>query len=193
MPPWPPYQGFALHPLGALSGPKTPRPIILHPPFLIPGYGPVITYQCLSSTRLPLVTHVPVSNAVCLFVFFHPTVTFFNHLKTSPLPVKDYKFWPMPLSKESSLACHTYCDTGLMKLNLHTANQTEKFNFNNLLSCKCLKLAIYRHCFIRSAWEEIKCINFHLVVSKRNNSSDNCFLKHSMHTGNTTKCFQMLV
>ena len=129
----------------------------------------------------------------CLFAVFRPTREFFNHLKTSPLPVKDYKFWPMPLSKESSLACHTYCDTGLMKLNLHTANQTEKFNFNNLLSCKCLKLAIYRHCFIRSAWEEIKCINFHLVVSKRNNSSDNCFLKHSMHTGNTTKCFQMLV
>ena len=28
-----PYQGFALDPLGALSGPP--------PPFLIPGYGPV--------------------------------------------------------------------------------------------------------------------------------------------------------
>ena len=38
--PWPPYQGFALDPLGALSGPQTLRPIILHPPFLIPGYGP---------------------------------------------------------------------------------------------------------------------------------------------------------
>ena len=35
-----PYHGFALDPLGALSGPQTPRPIILHPPFLIPGYGP---------------------------------------------------------------------------------------------------------------------------------------------------------
>ena len=34
--------GFALDPLGALSGPQTPRPIILHPPFLIPGYGPVL-------------------------------------------------------------------------------------------------------------------------------------------------------
>ena len=32
---------FALDPLGALSGPKTPRLIILHPPpFLIPGFGP---------------------------------------------------------------------------------------------------------------------------------------------------------
>ena len=39
--PWPPYQGLALDPMGALSGPQTPRPIILHPPpFLIPGYGP---------------------------------------------------------------------------------------------------------------------------------------------------------
>ena len=37
-----PYQGFALDQLGALSGPQTPRSIILHPPFLIPGYGPVI-------------------------------------------------------------------------------------------------------------------------------------------------------
>ena len=27
-----PYQGFALDPLGALSGSQTPRPIILHPP-----------------------------------------------------------------------------------------------------------------------------------------------------------------
>ena len=26
---------------GATSGPQTLRPIILHPPFLIPGYGPV--------------------------------------------------------------------------------------------------------------------------------------------------------
>ena len=38
--PPPPYQGFALIPLGALSGPQIPRPIILHPPFLIPNYGP---------------------------------------------------------------------------------------------------------------------------------------------------------
>ena len=37
------YQGFALDPLGALSVPQTPRPIILHPPFLIPGYGPVLS------------------------------------------------------------------------------------------------------------------------------------------------------
>ena len=29
-----------VHPLWALSGPQTPRPIILHPPFPIPGYGP---------------------------------------------------------------------------------------------------------------------------------------------------------
>ena len=32
--------GFALDPLGTLSGPQTPRPIILYRPFLIPGYGP---------------------------------------------------------------------------------------------------------------------------------------------------------
>ena len=31
-----------VHPLWALSGPQTPRPIILHPPFLIPGYGPAV-------------------------------------------------------------------------------------------------------------------------------------------------------
>ena len=40
LPPWPPYQGFALDPLGAFNGPQTPRPIIVHPPFLIPGFGP---------------------------------------------------------------------------------------------------------------------------------------------------------
>ena len=43
----PPYQGFALDPLGALSGPQTPRPIILHPPFLIPGYGPDVMFISL--------------------------------------------------------------------------------------------------------------------------------------------------
>ena len=32
--------GFALDPLGALSGPQAPRQIILHPSFLISGYGP---------------------------------------------------------------------------------------------------------------------------------------------------------
>ena len=35
------FAHLALDPLGALSGPQTPRPIILHPSFLIPGYGPV--------------------------------------------------------------------------------------------------------------------------------------------------------
>ena len=29
-------------PLWAVSGPQTPRPIILDPPFLIPGYGPAL-------------------------------------------------------------------------------------------------------------------------------------------------------
>ena len=48
----PPYQGFALDPLGALSGPQTPRPIILHPPFLIPGYGPGVVDTLLSSLIL---------------------------------------------------------------------------------------------------------------------------------------------
>ena len=50
LPPWPPYQGFALDPLGALSGPLTPRPIILHPPFLIPGYGSVYYYLPMGIT-----------------------------------------------------------------------------------------------------------------------------------------------
>ena len=31
-------------PLGLISGPQTPRPIILHPPFLNPGYGLALTY-----------------------------------------------------------------------------------------------------------------------------------------------------
>ena len=36
-----PYESYALDPLGAFSGPQTPRQIILHPPLLIPDYGPV--------------------------------------------------------------------------------------------------------------------------------------------------------
>ena len=53
------------------------------------------------------------------FVFvFRPTREFFTHTKTSLLPVKgcmqilNYARDPWPLSSESSLACHTYCDTG---------------------------------------------------------------------------------
>ena len=46
-PPWAPYQGFAMDPMGPFSGPQTPRPIILHPPFVIPGYGPgPLVYIC---------------------------------------------------------------------------------------------------------------------------------------------------
>ena len=49
--PPPPYQGFALDPLGALSGPQPPRPIILPPPppFLINSwlYGPVPIVQLI--------------------------------------------------------------------------------------------------------------------------------------------------
>ena len=37
-----PLPGLCPGPTGGLSGPQTPRPIILHPPFLIPGYGPAI-------------------------------------------------------------------------------------------------------------------------------------------------------
>ena len=68
LPPWPPYQGFALDPLGALSGPQTPRPIILHPPFLIPGYGPgydSVTALCVS---LPLPLNI--NAALALFLSF---------------------------------------------------------------------------------------------------------------------------
>ena len=49
---------------------------------------------------------------VCLFVLGF-TSRFFTHMETSPLPVKGLKFWPilrtLPLSREGSLACHTYC------------------------------------------------------------------------------------
>ena len=35
-----PLPGLCPGPTGGLKRPQTPRPIILHPPFLIPGYGP---------------------------------------------------------------------------------------------------------------------------------------------------------
>ena len=57
LPPWLPYQGFALDPLGALRGPQTPRPIILHPPFLIPGYGP--GYACIIIGSIYVTRHTP--------------------------------------------------------------------------------------------------------------------------------------
>ena len=47
---------------------------------------------------------------VCLFMVYRPTRESFTHFKTSLVPVKGCKFWP--LSSEGSLACHTYCDTG---------------------------------------------------------------------------------
>ena len=57
---------------GATSGPQTPRPIFLDPPFLIPGYGPLSVKnnkgkkrRCLKSSEAELcfmtnahVTHV---------------------------------------------------------------------------------------------------------------------------------------
>ena len=36
-----PLPGLCPGPTGGLKRPQTPRPIILHPPFLIHGYGPV--------------------------------------------------------------------------------------------------------------------------------------------------------
>ena len=49
---------------------------------------------------------------VCLIKVYRPTREFFTHLKTSLLPVKGCRFWPMTLSSEGSLTCHAYCDTG---------------------------------------------------------------------------------
>ena len=53
-----------------------------------------------------------------LFVVFLSFPEFFTCMKTSPLPVKGYKFWPIfgthghGAVNWGSLACHTYCDTG---------------------------------------------------------------------------------
>ena len=55
----------------------------------------------------------------CLFGVYRPTRELFTHIhmETSILPVKGlqiltYARHSWPLSSESSLACHTYCDTG---------------------------------------------------------------------------------
>ena len=47
------------------------------------------------------VPNMPVSSynevtSLCLFGVLHPTREFFTHMETSPLPVKDCKFWPKP-------------------------------------------------------------------------------------------------
>ena len=53
-----------------------------------------------------------------MFVWvFCPTWEFFTHMETSPFPVKGlqiltYSWNSWALSRESSLACHTYFDTG---------------------------------------------------------------------------------
>ena len=49
---------------------------------------------------------------------FRPTWEFFTHMETLPLPMKGCNFMTyirhsLPLSSEGSLACYTYCNTGL--------------------------------------------------------------------------------
>ena len=81
----PPYQGFALDPLGALSGHQYPHPIILHPPFLIPGYGPdsvtldrfrklhldVMRYESAEACRVSKFTFIPQKRIDLLKFLFH--------------------------------------------------------------------------------------------------------------------------
>ena len=40
-----PLPGLCPGPTGGLKWSQTPRPIILHPPFLIPGYGPETVFE----------------------------------------------------------------------------------------------------------------------------------------------------
>ena len=49
----------------------------------------------------------------CLFVFFFcPTRALFNHMETSPLPVKGCKSWQrLGTIEQWVFSCHTYCDT----------------------------------------------------------------------------------
>ena len=61
---------------------------------------------------------LPPGECVCLFIWsLCPIREFFTHMETSPLPVKaanlTYARKSWPLSSESYLTCHTYCDTGL--------------------------------------------------------------------------------
>ena len=53
-------------PLWALGGPQTPHPIILHPPFLIPGYGPVTRDTC--TFREDYITYTCTTNIVRIHV-----------------------------------------------------------------------------------------------------------------------------
>ena len=53
-----PLPGLRLDPLGALSGPQTPRPISLHLPFLIPGYGPGVKCDYVLVTNLEMSVHL---------------------------------------------------------------------------------------------------------------------------------------
>mgnify|MGYP003690737237 CR=1 FL=1 len=52
-----PLLGLCPGPTGGLKR-KTPRPIILHPPFLIPGYGPGIFKKAISKSLYRIVQSV---------------------------------------------------------------------------------------------------------------------------------------
>ena len=60
------YQGFALDPVGALSSSQTPRPIMLHPPFLIPGYGPAPTRSEIFTLLISTIRPVYLLNALTI-------------------------------------------------------------------------------------------------------------------------------
>ena len=55
---------------------------------------------------------------LCLFGVFNPTRELFTLLETSPLEIKGCKCLPMlgTHGSEGSLACLTYCDTGIRLL-----------------------------------------------------------------------------
>ena len=62
--------------------------------------------------------HITAANIefFCFFMVFCLSREFFDHIETSPLPVKGCTFWFLrhsrPFSSEGYLACHTLCDTG---------------------------------------------------------------------------------
>jgi hypothetical protein len=57
------------------------------------------------------------TSQVWLFTVLRPAQEFFTYMETSPLSVKGCKILAYarrsrPVSREGSLSCHTYCDTG---------------------------------------------------------------------------------
>ena len=72
---------------------------------------------------------------------FRPTRKYFNQMETPLLPAKGCKFWPklwpLIMSSESSLTCHSYCDTEHQFLMVISEDRWHVHLLSRVYQCGC--------------------------------------------------------